>query len=401
MVQSPYVREALESMEDLPDPEDIVIYDTTLRDGEQTPGVSFTPDQKLEIARLLDELGVQQIEAGFPVVSEGEMEAVRRIAREGLDAEVLCLCRMLEGDVDAALRCDVDGVITFIATSDLHLRHKLKMSREEVVERVGRVVEYAKDHGLWVAFSAEDGTRTEFGFLREVYTTAEEAGADRVHATDTVGVMIPEGMRVFVRKIRSVVDVPIGVHCHDDFGLAVANSLAAVEAGATAVSTTVLGIGERAGNAALEEVIMALEKLYGMELGFRTEVLAELARTVAEYAGVDIPPNKSVVGENVFRHESGIHVAAVLEEPRTYEPMDPEEVGMERSIVLGKHTGRKAVEAKLRELGVEPDDEVVEEVLRRIKELGDRRVRITDGRLREIVEDVVGSGGNRTREGSR
>ncbi len=401
MVQSPYVREALEGMEDLPDPEDVVIYDTTLRDGEQTPGVSFTPDQKLEIARLLDELGVHQIEAGFPVVSEGEMEAVRAIAREDLDADVLCLCRMLEGDVDAALKCDVDGVITFIATSDLHLRHKLKMSREEVLERVGDVVEYAKDHGLWVAFSAEDGTRTEFGFLREVYVTAEEAGADRVHATDTVGVMIPEGMRVFVRKIRSVVDLPVGVHCHDDFGLAVANSLAAVEAGATAVSTTVLGIGERAGNAALEEVVMALEKLYGMDLGFNTEVLAELARTVAEYAGIDVPPNKSVVGENVFRHESGIHVAAVLEEPRTYEPMDPAEVGMDRSIVLGKHTGRKAVEAKLRELGVEPEDDVVEEVLRRIKELGDKRVRITDGRLREIVEDVLGSRGSRTRKVSR
>jgi len=391
-VQSPYVREVVDRME-LPD--EVIIYDTTLRDGEQTPGVSFTPGQKLEIARLLDELGVQQIEAGFPVVSEGEREAVRRIAREGLDADVLCLARTLRGDVDAAVECEVDGVITFIATSDLHLRHKLKMSREEVLERVADTVEYAKDHGLWVAFSAEDGTRTEFEFLEKVYRTAEECGADRVHATDTVGVMIPEAMRLFVRRIREVVDVPVGVHCHDDFGLAVANSLAAVEAGAQAVSTTVNGIGERAGNAALEEVVMALEKLYGLDLGFNTEVLAELSRKVAEYSGIDVPPNKAVVGENAFRHESGIHVAAVLEEPRTYEPMDPREVGMDRRIVLGKHTGRKAVEAKLRELGVEPDEELVEEVLRRIKALGDRKVRITDSRLREIVKRVVESRGDR------
>jgi isopropylmalate/citramalate/homocitrate synthase-like protein len=391
-VQSPYVREVVDRME-LPD--EVIIYDTTLRDGEQTPGVSFTPEQKLEIARLLDELGVQQIEAGFPVVSEGEREAVRRIAREGLDADVLCLARTLQGDVDAAVECEVDGVITFIATSDLHLRHKLKMSREEVLERVADTVEYAKDHGLWVAFSAEDGTRTEFEFLEKVYRTAEECGADRVHATDTVGVMIPEAMRLFVRRIREVVDVPVGVHCHDDFGLAVANSLAAVEAGAQAVSTTVNGIGERAGNAALEEVVMALEKLYGLDLGFNTEVLAELSRKVAEYSGIDVPPNKAVVGENAFRHESGIHVAAVLEEPRTYEPMDPREVGMDRRIVLGKHTGRKAVEAKLRELGVEPDEELVDEVLRRIKALGDRKVRITDSRLREIVKSVVESRGDR------
>ncbi len=391
-MQSPYVREAVKDL-DLPD--EVVIYDTTLRDGEQTPGVSFTPEQKLEIAHLLDELGVHQIEAGFPVVSEGEREAVRRIAREDLDADILCLARTLRGDVDAAVECEVDGVITFIATSDLHLKHKLKMSREEVLERIADTVEYAKDHGLWVAFSAEDGTRTEFEFLEKVYRTAEECGADRVHATDTVGVMIPEAMRRFVRKIRRVVDLPIGVHCHDDFGMAVANSLAAVEAGAQAISTTVNGIGERAGNAALEEVVMALEKLYGLDLGLNTEVLAELSRKVAEYSGIDVPPNKAVVGENAFRHESGIHVAAVLEEPRTYEPMDPREVGMERKIVLGKHTGRKAVIAKLKELGVEPEEEIVEEVLREIKALGDRKVRITDSKLRKIVKRAVESRGDR------
>ncbi len=391
-MQSPYVREAVKDL-DLPD--EVVIYDTTLRDGEQTPGVSFTPEQKLEIAHLLDELGVHQIEAGFPVVSEGEREAVRRIAREDLDADILCLARTLRGDVDAAVECEVDGVITFIATSDLHLKHKLKMSREEVLERIADTVEYAKDHGLWVAFSAEDGTRTEFEFLEKVYRTAEECGADRVHATDTVGVMIPEAMRRFVRKIRRVVDLPIGVHCHDDFGMAVANSLAAVEAGAQAISTTVNGIGERAGNAALEEVVMALEKLYGLDLGLNTEVLAELSRKVAEYSGIDVPPNKAVVGENAFRHESGIHVAAVLEEPRTYEPMDPREVGMERKIVLGKHTGRKAVIAKLKELGVEPDEEIVEKVLREIKALGDRKVRITDSKLRKIVKRAVESRGDR------
>ncbi|WP_456483336.1 homocitrate synthase family protein [Methanopyrus kandleri] len=397
-MQSPYVREAVREM-DLPD--EVIVYDTTLRDGEQTPGVSFTPEQKLEIAHLLDELGVQQIEAGFPVVSEGERDAVRRIAHEGLNADILCLARTLRDDVDAALDCDVDGVITFIATSELHLKHKLRMSREEVLERIADTVEYAKDHGLWVAFSAEDGTRTEFEFLERVYRTAEECGADRVHATDTVGVMIPAAMRLFVAKIREVVDLPIGVHCHDDFGMAVANSLAAVEAGAQAISTTVNGIGERAGNAALEEVIMALKELYGIDPGFNTEVLAELSRKVSEYSGIDVPPNKAVVGENAFRHESGIHVAAVLEEPRTYEPIDPKEVGMDRKIVLGKHTGRKAVIAKLEELGVEPEEEIVEEVLKRIKALGDRRVRVTDSKLESIVRDVLESRGDRDDPGSR
>ena len=241
------------------DPKDIIVYDTTLRDGEQTPGICFTPDEKIDIAIKLDELGVNQIEAGFPVVSDGERRAIRNIMKQSLNSEILALTRTLKSDIDVALSCDVDGIITFIGASDLHLKYKLKMTREEALSKAVEAVEYGKSHGIFVAFTAEDSTRTDLGYLLELYKSTTEAGADRIHIADTTGSIRPMGMRYLVSQIKASIDNTIGVHCHDDFGLAVANSLAAFEAGARAISTSMNGLGERAGNASLEEIILGLQ----------------------------------------------------------------------------------------------------------------------------------------------
>ncbi|MHC1580216.1 2-isopropylmalate synthase [Methanopyrus sp.] len=371
-------------------PERVRIFDTTLRDGEQTPGVSLTKEEKLTIARKLDEFGVDTIEAGFPVASEGEFEAVKAIAGEGLDAEVCGLARCVRRDIDAAVEAGVDCVHVFIATSDIHLKHKLEMSREEALERAVEGVEYAKEHGVTVEFSAEDATRTDPDFLLEVYKATVEAGADRINVPDTVGVMTPPRMYRLVRRIVDALDVPVSVHCHDDFGLAVANSLAAVEAGAEQAHVTVNGIGERAGNASLEQFVMALKALYGLDLDVRTEMLVELSRLVERLTGVVVPPNAPIVGENAFAHESGIHSHGVIKCAETYEPIRPEDVGHRRRIVLGKHAGRHAIKKKLEELGIEVDEEQLREIVRRVKELGDKGKRVTEEDLEAIARDVVG-----------
>ena len=241
-------------------PEDITIYDTTLRDGEQTPGVCFSLDEKLEIARKLDQFKIHQIEAGFPIVSEKERESVKTIANEGLDATILGLTRTKTEDIDAALDCDVDGIITFVGTSDIHLDHKMHITRQDAINLSETAVEYAKDHGLFVAFSAEDATRTDIEFLKRIYGKAQECGADRVHIADTTGAITPQGIDYLVKELVKDIDIDIAVHLHNDFGLAVINSIVGVLAGAKAISTTVNGIGERAGNASLEELIMAMKK---------------------------------------------------------------------------------------------------------------------------------------------
>ena len=252
-------------------PKDITIYDTTLRDGEQTPGVCFSQEDKLEIARKLDQLRIHQIEAGFPIVSSREASTVKAIANEGLDAEIICLARTKKEDIDRALDCDVDGIITFMGTSDIHLEHKMHIKRQEALNICMKSIEYAKDHGLFVAFSAEDATRTDLDFLKRVYSKAESYGADRVHIADTVGAITPQGITFLIKELRKVTDVQIAMHCHNDFGLAVINSIYGLLAGGSAVSTTVNGIGERAGNASLEELIMSLKLLYGKDLGFKTK----------------------------------------------------------------------------------------------------------------------------------
>ena len=369
-------------------PDDITIYDTTLRDGEQTPGVCFSFEDKLEIARKLDQFKIHQIEAGFPIVSEKEKESVKAIANEGFDATILGLTRTKPEDIDAALDCDVDGIITFVGTSDIHLDHKMHITRQDAINLCETAVDYAKDHGLFVAFSAEDATRTDIEFLKRIYSKAQECGADRVHIADTTGAITPQGIDYLVRELVKDIDIDIAVHLHNDFGLAVINSITGVLAGAKAVSTTVNGIGERAGNASLEELIMAMKILYGKDYGFKTKYIKELSDLVADASGLPIPYNKPIVGNNVFRHESGIHVDAVIEEPLCYEPYLPELVGQKRQLVLGKHSGCRAVRAKLNECELDVSDEQLIEIVRQVKKSREEGKYINDQVFKDIVKKI-------------
>ncbi|MEM4525048.1 MAG: homocitrate synthase family protein [Methanothermobacter sp.] len=371
-------------------PAKITIYDTTLRDGEQTPGVCLGTKEKLAIARKLDELGIHQIEAGFPVVSEEERKSVKKIANEGLNADILALSRTKKEDIETAIDCDVDGIITFIATSDLHLKHKLKLTKEQALNVCMNSIEYAKDHGIFVAFSAEDATRTDLEFLKKIYKKAEDYGVDRVHIADTVGAITPQGMEFLVKELKKFLNTGIALHCHNDFGLAVANSIIGLLAGADAISTTVNGIGERAGNTALEELIMALLILYGIDLGFNIKVLCELSKLVEKCTHMTVPENKPIVGKNVFRHESGIHVDAVLEEPLTYEPFLPELIGHKRKIVLGKHSGCRAVKAKLEEYGIEVTRDELCKIVEEVKKAREKGRFINDELFKEIISSVKG-----------
>jgi methanogen homocitrate synthase len=323
-------------------PLDIEICDVTLRDGEQMPGVVFRADEKLDIALRLDEIGIEVIEAGFPVVSTAEKNAVKEVCNLGLNAKISALSRSVEGDVDAALDCGVDMISIFIATSELHLKHKLHMSCPEAIRCALSTVEYAKDHGLIVRFSAEDATRTDFEILKRLYKKAEEYHADYVSVADTVGAMNPRTTYFMISEIKKILKIPICMHCHDDLGLAVANTLAGAEAGAKQLHTTVNGIGERSGNTPLEELLMALRLHHGIER-YDLSNLKDISKLVESYSGIPVAKNKAVVGANAFAHESGIHVAAVLEEPRTYELYSPEMVGAARHIIIGKHTGAKAL----------------------------------------------------------
>lgn len=375
---------------DLKFPDDITIYDTTLRDGEQTPGVCLRTPEKVKIAKKLDELRVHQIEAGFPVVSNEEKRSIKAIVKEDLDADILVLSRTKKEDIDTAIDCDVDGIITFMGTSDLHLKHKIKMSQDEILNVCMRSIEHAKDHGLFVAFSAEDATRTDLDFLKRLYRKAENYGADRVHIADTVGAISPQSMSYLVKELRSHLKVQIALHCHNDFGMALSNSISGLLAGANAVSTTVNGIGERAGNTSLEELVMALKIIYGVDLDFNISVFYELSKLVEELTDMKIPENKPIVGRNVFRHESGIHVDAVLEEPLTYEPFLPELIGHQRRIVLGKHSGCRAVKAKLNECGIEVSRDELCKIVEKVKIQREKGKYINDELFNRIVRSVRG-----------
>lgn len=372
------------------DLKDCYLYDTTLRDGEQTPGVCFTGNQKLEIARKLDELGIKQIEAGFPIVSENERNCIKSITGEGLDADILALTRVLKEDIDKAIECDVDGIITFIATSPMHLKYKLHKSLDEVEEMGMKAVEYAKDHGLFVAFSAEDATRTPIEDIIRVHKNAEEHGADRVHIADTLGCATPQSMYYICSELsKNLKKAHIGVHCHNDFGFAVMNSIYGLIGGAKAVSTTVNGIGERAGNAAIEEIVMALKVLYDYDMGLNTEIIMELSKLVEKSSKIRIPENKPIVGEIVFYHESGIHVDAVLENPLTYEPFLPETIGQKRKIILGKHSGCRAIAHRLKELGLEADRDEIWEIVKKTKETREQGTEIDDEVFKNIVKHIL------------
>jgi 2-isopropylmalate synthase len=366
------------------------IFDTTLRDGEQTPGVSLTVESKLEIAQALDKLGVDVIEAGFPIVSEGEFEAVKRIKKLGLSSQVSALSRVDKKDIDKIIDCDIDYGHLFIATSDLHLKYKLKITREKALESAIEGIEYAKAHGIRVEFSAEDATRTERGFLTRVFHFAELAGAERINVPDTVGTMTPERFSTLISDLRRKVSIPISVHCHDDYGLAVANSLAGVRAGADQAHVTINGLGERAGNASLEEFVMAGSRLYNFETSVNTQLLYDTSRIVSKLTRVLLPPNKAIVGENAFGHESGIHTHGVLNMPATYEPMAPELVGARRRIQAGKHAGTHGIYSQLKALGIEPSPEDLKKIIRKVKEIGDQGRTVTDTDLDRLAREISG-----------
>jgi len=370
-------------------PWNVEICDVTLRDGEQTPGVSFSCEEKSEISRMLDAVGVEVIEAGFPNVSSNEKTCVKTIANLGLSARICCLARAREPDVTAAIDCDVDMVSIFIPTSDLHIRLKFKKSREQVLADALHCIEYARDHGIQVRFAAEDASRTDIGFLKEVYRQGAEHGATLLSFADTVGCLLPMEMYTVMSDLVQTIKKPMCAHCHNDMGCAVANTLTAADAGAFQLHTTVNGIGERSGNAALEEVLIALRMKGGIDR-YDLSHLTTLSRLVEKYAGIALPRNKPVVGELAFSHESGIHIAAILEDPSTYEFFPPDLVGGERKFILGKHTGKKALEYVVSSMGCDLSEKQICRVLDLVKEQSEQKCSITPIILRKLIKKAKG-----------
>jgi 2-isopropylmalate synthase len=379
----------------------ILVFDTTLRDGEQSPGFSMNVSEKATLAEQLAQLGVDIIEAGFPAASNADFEAVREVARVvGARATVAGLCRAKSQDIDRAAEALKGAprprIHTFIATSDIHLQHKLRMTREAVLEAAVAAVRHARRHTDDVEFSAEDATRSDRDYLCRVVEAVIKAGARTVNLPDTVGHTVPweygDLIREILRRVPGAADVVLSVHCHNDLGLAVANSLEAVRAGAGQVECTINGIGERAGNAALEEIVMALKhrpEHFGADTGVRTEEIIPTSSLLVEITGVPVQPNKAVVGSNAFAHESGIHQHGVLAKQETYEILKPESVGASGSkLLLGKHSGRHAFRRKLVELGVDLEEAEFEKAFERFKDLADRVKRVTDEDLLALVGEA-------------
>ena len=375
----------------------ISIFDTTLRDGEQSPGCSMDLREKVRMAEKLQELGVDIIEAGFPIASEGDFAAVRAVATQCRDVKVAALCRTAEQDVaraaEALARAAHPRIHTFCATSDIHLEHKLKKSRAEVIEMTRAAVSQARSYAEDVEFSAEDATRSDIDYLCEVLEVAVDAGASVLNVPDTVGYTTPTEMARLVQEVRERVvrdrDVTISVHCHNDLGLAVANSLAAFEAGARQVECTINGIGERAGNASLEEIVMALHvraDRLPFETGIVTTELYPTSQMLSSIVGFDVQPNKAIVGRNAFAHEAGIHQHGVINNPLCYEIMTPESVGVPaNSLVLGKHSGRHALSLRYQELGYKVSSNELEAAYKRFTDLADKKKRIYDQDLISLL----------------
>ncbi|NLC69330.1 MAG: 2-isopropylmalate synthase [Clostridiaceae bacterium] len=379
----------------------IKIFDTTLRDGEQTPGVNLNVHEKVEIARQLERLGVDVIEAGFAIASPGDFEAVNEVSKVIKDVKVASLARALEKDIDVAWEAVKNArmprIHTFIATSDIHMKHKLRMTEEEVLERAIQMVRYAKKYCEDVEFSAEDASRTRMDFLYKVIEETIKAGATVINIPDTVGYATPGEFGELIRGIKNNVPnidkVDISVHCHNDLGMAVANSLVAVENGATQVECTINGLGERAGNAALEEIIMGIDTrkdFYKAGHKIDTTQIYRSSRLVSTLTGITVQPNKAIVGANAFAHESGIHQHGVLAEKTTYEIMKPESIGLKQNrLVLGKLSGRHAFEEKLKEMGYNLTKEQITNAFQKFKELADRKKDVTDKDIEALVEEKV------------
>ena len=361
--------------------------DTTLRDGEQTPGVSLNPDQKLEIATKLAAAGVDVIEAGSAAASEGERDAIRLIADAGLPAEICTYVRALNQDIDYAADFGADSVHLVVPVSDLHIAKKMRKTREQVAAMAYDAVEYAKSRGLIVELSGEDASRADQQFLQEIFSEGVRRGADRLCFCDTVGLLTPEKVAAYIPPLTRI--APLSIHCHDDLGFALTNTMAALKSGASCAHVTVNGLGERAGNTPFEEVVMALEVLYGYHTRIKKEQIYQLSSLVSRHTGVPLAVNKAIVGEMAFTHESGIHAHGVIREPSTYESVKPEMIGRKRRIVLGKHSGTASVEAALQEMNYKAEDKQVKEIVKRIKQLGDEGKRVTDADLMAVADAVL------------
>jgi 2-isopropylmalate synthase len=389
------------------EPNRVVIFDTTLRDGEQSPGASMNLDEKFRIAQVLEDMGVDVIEAGFPIASPGDFEAVHQIAKIVANSTVCGLARATKGDIDRAAEALKPAprrrIHTFISTSPLHMKHKLQMAPEAVHDKVIESVTYARRFTDDVEWSCEDGTRSEHDFLCRCVESAIKAGATTINIPDTVGYTVPEEYAALIRmlfaRVPNIDRAIVSTHCHNDLGLAVANSLAAVGAGARQVECTVNGLGERAGNAAMEEIVMALRTRHDRMpyvTNVKTEQIMKASRLVSAITGFVVQPNKAIVGANAFAHESGIHQDGMLKHAGTYEIMTPESVGLIRSkIVLGKHSGRHAFREKLAELGYTLGDNALSEAFKRFKDLADAKKEIFDEDIVALVDDEIAHAGER------
>lgn len=367
----------------------IKVLDTTLRDGEQTPGVSLTSLEKLRIATKLDEIGVEFIEAGSAITSEGERESIKEITDQGFNAEILSFSRPLNVDIDFCLDCDVDAVNLVVPTSDLHIFEKLKTDKNHLLELSNNAVEYCKDHGLTVEFSAEDASRSDFDFLKHVYVEAIEHGVDRICVCDTVGILTPDSSFELFNKLNDI-SVPVACHCHNDFGLAVANTLSAIKGGASEFHSTINGIGERAGNTSFEECVVSLDRLYPQfSTNIKINQIYDISKLVSRSTGVYIQPNKAIVGENAFAHESGIHSDGIIKNSATYEAITPELVGQKRKFIVGKHMGTHGLDNRLKELGLNVNKTQLQQICDDIKELADKGKTITDVDLEVIADNVL------------
>ncbi|MGB2705820.1 MAG: 2-isopropylmalate synthase [Candidatus Omnitrophota bacterium] len=383
--------------------EKLIIFDTTLRDGEQSPGASLNNKEKLEIAKQLEVLGVDIIEAGFPVSSPGDFQAVKTIAKQIKKASVCALARAVKADIDAAYHAvkyaKKPRIHVFLATSKIHMKYKLKKAEGQILKASAWAVKYAKRKIKDIEFSPEDASRTDRRFLYEVLEAVIDAGATTVNIPDTVGYATPYEFGAIIKGIKE--NVPnihkavISVHCHNDLGLGVSNTLAAVLNGARQVECTINGLGERAGNASLEEIVMSIATrgdIFGLKANIKTKEIYKTSRLVSKLTGILVQPNKAIVGANAFRHEAGIHQDGLLKERRTYEIMRPEDVGFEETkLVLGKHSGRHALKARLKKMGYALSDKEVEGVFARFKRLADKKKEIFDEDLATIVEDEIGT----------
>jgi len=374
----------------------IRIDDTTLRDGEQTAGVVFSNHEKMRIAKLLDEVGVHQIEVGIPAMGGDEKQTIKEIVDLGLDSSILAWNRAVKADIEHSIDCGVDAVAISMSASDIHIEHKLQKSRQWVLDQIKECVGFAKGKGLYVSVNGEDASRADLEFLVRFGLAAKEEGADRLRFCDTLGILDPFDTFNVITFLKKNIGIDIEMHTHDDFGMATANALAGIKAGATYVNTTVNGLGERAGNAALEEVVMALKYIGKLEVGLDTSRFRELSEYVAAASARTIPAWKSIVGTNVFAHESGIHADGVIKNPLNYEAFAPEDVGLERQIVVGKHSGSRAIYRKFQEFGLELSQEDCAAILAMVRKTAVELKRaLFDKELMYIYQDYLAHLGER------